>query len=253
MEKEFDTPPEEKLFKEFLAWMENTKRLYRDFEREGVPIPKTLIRVLINSDQNSQKKSVRKTRLRRPEEPDRPTRAGDDWIWIEAKEASLRTIVLSILNEGKTIPIKELISRVRGILPDPNEGSIYNLAGQEEKIQKTDQGWKLAENIEAPILNGKYIWGTPTVLQKQDVAAFRRMVIRYLLETSPDGLQIMQVVRQLEGAEWLKDVPLSKDLIKADLFLMKKEKRARQIGNTKKWTLIKSSDKEKDNAPKLLS
>jgi hypothetical protein len=67
------------------------------------------------------------------------------------------------------------------------------------------------------------------------------MVVRYLLETSPDGLQIMQVYRQLKDAEWLK-VPLSKDLIKADLLIMKEEKKVRPIGNSKKWTLCKTPD-----------
>ena len=226
MEKEFYAPPEERLFREFLSWVELAKKLWREFEEEGIPVPGTLKRVLTDTSHDPPRKILRKTLLRKPEEPEKPTKAGDDWLWLDAKETSLRTVVLAILNEGKALPIKEIISRVKELLPESNEGSIYNLGGQEEKMQKTEQGWTLKNNTEAPILYKNYIWGSPDLLQKQDLAAFRRMVVRYLLETSPDGLQIMQIYRQLVGTDWLKKVPLSKDLVKADLFLMKKEKQA---------------------------
>ncbi len=248
MENEFHTPPEEKLFREYLTWLELTKKLWKEFEQEGFPIPPTLKRALTDTNYNLSKKSSKKTHLKKPDEPEKPIGTNENWLWIGAREASLRTVVLSILNEGKALSIKELIRRTKEILPELNEGSIYNLGTQEEKILKTDEGWTLRSNTKAPILYKSYIWGLPNLLQKQDLAAFRRMVIRYLLETSPYGLQMMEIYRLLEGVDWLK-VPLSKDLVKADLFLMKKEKKVRRLsGKSKKWTINKIPSKEEGNA-----
>jgi hypothetical protein len=147
-------------------------------------------------------------------------------------------MVLAFLNEGKSVPIKEIIKRVKEIHPDSNEGSIYNLAMQEKRIEKTDDGWKLKDGAEAPILFKNHIWSPARLFQKQDLAAFRRMAVIYLLNVSPDGLQIMQVYRQLREAGWL-NTPLSKDLIKADLFLLKTEKKVKRLGNSKKWIINK--------------
>jgi hypothetical protein len=242
MTKEFNGPPEERLFRDFLSWLESARRLWREFEKEGVQVPATLIRLLSDTNHNPTKRKIRRTVLRKPEEPEKPKQAGDDWLWLDAKEASLRTVVLAVLNEGNPLPIKEVINKVKEILPNSNKGSIYNLGAQEDRIQKTDQGWTLRNDARAPVLYKNFVWGSPELLQKQDLAAFRRMAVRYLLETSPDGLQIMQVYRQLEGSDWLK-VPLSKDLIKEDLFLMRNEKKVRQLGGkSKKWTINKNSE-----------
>jgi len=238
MTNQFYIPPEEKLYKALLEWISAGRKLWTEFDQEGIAVPPTLKRALADVNQDSTSNQVRKIPLRPPDRPERPPIANDDWLWIEVREASLRTIVLAILNEGKAIPIKELINRVKEIFPDSNEGSIYNLC-REKRIQRTDQGWTLKSGVEAPVFYKKYIWSPVNLLQKQDLAAFRRMAIRYLLATSPDGLQIMQVYRELKSAEWLK-APLSKDLIKADLFVMKDEKRVKQLGNSKKWTLVKN-------------
>src|SRR3989338_960103 len=230
-------PPEAKAYTAFLAWLDEGKKVWSIFDEEGVPVPSTLKRAL--SDVNSSSKNqVMRTPVREPEKPEMPPQAHEDWLWIEVKDASLRTLVLAILNEGKSLPIKDIIKRVKQIDPNANEGSIYNIGSQEEKMQKTDEGWwRLQDGVEAPILFKNHIWAPADLFQKQDLAAFRRMAVRHLLAISSDGLQIMQVYRQLKDADWLR-TPKSKDLIKADLLIMKKEKRVKTLGHSKKWTLI---------------
>jgi hypothetical protein len=232
-------PPEAKAYAAFLAWLEEGKKVWVTFEHAGVPVPATLKRALTDATQNSTSNKVRRTPARQPDRPEMPPQAHDDWLWVDVKDASLRTIVLAILNEGKLLSIKDVINRVKQIDPQANEGSIYNLGSQEEKIQRTDEGWKLKEGEDAPILYKNYIWAPMDTFQKQDIAAFRRMAVRHLLAISPDGLQIMQVYRQLQDADWLK-TPKSKDLIKTDLLIMKADKKVRTMGNSKKWTLNES-------------
>lgn len=238
MTNEFFTPPEERLYKAFLEWLDSGKKLWVGFEQEGMPVPVTLKRALTDINQGSTNKQVRRTPMRKPDRPESPPQASDDWLWLNLQDTSLRTIVLAILNEGKAVPVKEIINRIKEIFPDANEGSVYNIGAQEKKIQRTDQGWELKKATEAPVLYKEYVWGAANVFQKQDLAAFRRMAVRYLLATSPDGLQIMQVYRQLKGTDWLK-TPLSKDLVKDDLLLMKEQRMVKTLGNSKKWTLVK--------------
>ena len=232
-------PPEAKVYEAFLRWLEEGKRVWGLFDQEGVPVPETLKIALTDPTKTgSNSHQFRPARLRAPERPAPPPGAGYDWIWIDAKEAMLRTVVLAILHEGITISVKDLTTRVKKILPDTNEGSIGNIGTylDGKQISRTEKGWTLKEGVEAPVLYEGYIWAPPALLTKQDLAAFRRMAIRHLLGISPDGLQVMQVYRQLKSADWLK-TPLSKDLVKADLFVMQDEKKVKRFGSQRKWTL----------------
>ncbi len=205
--------------------------------------PDVLRRVLSDTSKGgSSSLHHRPSRLRMPAKPPMPTQAGDDWLWVEAKEAMLRTVVLAVLNEGKTISVKELAGRVKQILPDAHEGSIANIGTSLDGklIHRTDQGWTLKEGEQAPVLYKNCIWAPAALLQKQDLASFRRMAIRHLLSTSSDGLQVMQVYRQLQQADWL-NTPLSKDLVKADLFVMQEEHKVKRYGSSRKWMLRESS------------
>jgi hypothetical protein len=240
-------PPEAKAYKAFLHWLAEGRKVWETFDQEGVPIPETLKRALTDKDakQGPNKGHSRPTRLRPPEAPEKPRKADDDWIWNEASEASFEALVLAILSEGKPLPIKELITRVKQFHPNLNEGSLYNVVGrlnEENKIQKGHEGWHLKNNSETtPILHKGHIWAPRNLLQKQDLAAFRRMAIRHVLGIRSDGLQVMQIFRELEGADWL-DTPLSKDLVKADLSVMKKEGKVKRFGSEKKWKLDNSNE-----------
>ncbi|MDO8527162.1 MAG: hypothetical protein Q7T03_05680 [Deltaproteobacteria bacterium] len=237
MSNDFQLPPEAKAYQAFLNWLEEAKKVWILFEQEGVQVPESLRRVMDNN--NSDGGQTRPMALRPPEHPSMPSEAKSDWYWIKANEAVLMTVVLAIIKQEKIISTKDLITKVKKILPSQNEGSIYNVGANREgkDISRAEDGWSLKEGIDAPILYEGYIWAPKRLLQKQDLAAFRRMAVRHLLASSSDGLQIMQVYRQLDSVNWLK-TPLSKDLIKADLFAMKEDKRVKQQGNSKKWILI---------------
>ena len=230
-------PPEAKAYKAFLDWLDAGKKVLELFDQSGVAVPPTLKHAILeNVDQaDGSSSKPRPSTVRAPDRPESPPQAKDGWLWIDAGDAMVRTVFLAVLNEGIPLTIKALADRVQTFLPNANRGSIYNNAAQLKgrSIQKTGKAWSLIPNIQAPILFNGRIWAPKEILSEQDLAAFRRMAVRHLLGISKDGLQVMQAFRQLEGADWLH-AQLSKDLIKADLLVMKKEKKSASNGKFKK-------------------
>jgi len=223
--------PEAKIFKTFIDWLEQGKKICLMFEQSGIPVPAELVRAFKN-----EKHVASALIIARPERPEAPATAESDWFWIDAKEVVLNTLVAAILNEGDAVTSKELINRIKMIGHDAKEGSIYNVGSNDNRIIKAKDGWMLRNGIKAPILHKRHVWGRKDVFQKQDLASFRRMAIRHLLTMSDGGLQIMQIFKQLQNVTWL-NTPLSKDLVKADLFVMEKESKVRRKGS-RKWVIL---------------
>jgi hypothetical protein len=126
--------------------------------------------------------------------------------------------------------------------PNVNQGSIYNIGPRLESqglIERAAAGWRLLDISRAPILTDTVAWGPHQgIFNKHEVAAHRRIAIMHLLESSSDGLQTMQITRHLKTWDFCK-APVDKDLVKWDITCLRKGKLVRQIGNTRKWTLIK--------------
>ncbi len=228
--------PDVKATQAFLSWVEEGKKVWDMYEQSGLSVPPTLKRAFSEELSSTGKNRIRPASVRPPDRPDAPSGTEDDWIWIPAKDVSARMLVLALLNGKNPIPVRDIINSVKEILPTTPDGSVYNIGAQEKKIQKTDDGWKLIAGAKAPVLHKSFVWGPREVFQKQDLAAFRRFGIRHLLAITPGGLQVVQISKQLQNADWLR-TPLSKDLVKLDLFLMKKHTMVKQQGNSKKWIL----------------
>jgi hypothetical protein len=230
--------PTEQAFEAFLQWKDQGRKVSSLLQSAGMTIPDELSRAISNNPADGD--TSRRILIPAPKSPPRPPEAKDEWFWIKPSDASVRTLALAVLSDGKNWPVKDIIKRVRKYLPTQNAGSVYNVGAQLEGtlIKKNDDGWSLIGE-EAPLFFEDYLWGPESVFREQDLASFRRMAVRYILEMNQDGLPLMQVFKQLNGVNWLR-TPKSKDLIKADLKEMKKDGLARQLGSSKRWTVYDS-------------
>ncbi|MDP3542507.1 MAG: hypothetical protein Q8T11_08600 [Elusimicrobiota bacterium] len=236
MEEDRPQSTEEQTFSAYNQWVSEGRRVRVLFERMGFPIPLPLKSAL---GQGAATSPTRVTRIPPPERPNSPTQAKGSWQWLPVAKASVRTVFLSILNEGKPLLLRDIADRIQRLLPKSNPGSVYNIPAQiSEKIEKVGKEWRLKAGQDAPILYSGYVWAPREQFQATDLAEIRRLAIAHLLSISSGGLQIMQIYNQLkEGADWL-DTPNSKDLIKTDLAIMKGDGIVKRVGNSNKWTLV---------------
>lgn len=219
--------------------MEEAQKTKAMFVRAGLPIPATLWRMFGES-----KPSARGTEgaINVPpiEEPNRPAGVDQDWIWIAIPDAITITLVKAIMGRaGKALRPKEIVQQVQAIRPELSTGGVYNTAKylvNADLLDRTDEGWALKGNPAVPILNGKYLWAPPDILQKQEVAAHRREAILHILKVFKTGLQILQIVEMLKRMTQCR-APVSKDLVKVDMEVMQDEKKVRKAGSSKKWVL----------------
>ena len=65
------------------------------------------------------------------------------------------------------------------------------------------------------MIDGEYVWGSPDIFHKQELAAHRRYIIKHILGVV-GPLQMMQVVHHLSAYEGCK-APVNKDLVKLDI------------------------------------
>lgn len=180
-----------------------------------------------------------------PPDVSRPPGVADGWIYVPKAALTPQTVVLGLLREvGVPLPVKQVVTAVRATGCEANDGSIANIGtrlASQGVITRSDSGWSLVDKEKAPILNGKYAWGTADMFMKQEVAARRRDAILHMLKLFPAGLMSLQIVEQLEGCAWLK-TPLSKDLVKMDMEDLKRDGLVRRSGTTKKWVLAEGNE-----------
>jgi hypothetical protein len=141
---------------------------------------------------------------------------------------------------------KEVVGRVKELLPDVSSGSIANIGTRLDKtnvILRDDRGWELLSPEDAGVIFNSHLWAPASVLSSQELAAYRREAILHLLSLNKTGLQATQVEEQLQHCTWLQ-APVSKDLVKVDLEVLASDKKIRRRGNTRKWELVPEDAKE---------
>ena len=222
-------------------WVDDAKKVKTAFERASLPLPPTLARALGHEDA-SKRRSPAAIRV---EEPERPVEAKEGWVWLPITEALTISLVKAVLRgeEGPVKP-KDVIDRIADLRNDLASGGVYNSAPRlirDEIIEKVDGMWRLIAPDRCPVIKDVHLWGNPENLQKQEVAAHRRLLIVHLLEVFPGGLQVLQVVEQLKKMEQCKS-PVTKDLVKADMTAMQDDKRVKRAGNSKKWVLTNQEE-----------
>jgi hypothetical protein len=168
-----------------------------------------------------------------------PTRAGKEWISIPVRECTATTVTLAVLEKaGIPMRSRDVKDGVIGLLPSATDAVVANIGTRlrDSTIRIDDEGWSLSDLNNAAILDGDYLWGPPSVFQKQEIAAHRREAIILVLERYPSGLQIVQIVDELRRLGWVK-APINKDLVKDDVQKLAEAGKIRRRGNSGKWEI----------------
>jgi hypothetical protein len=163
-----------------------------------------------------------------------------EWVSIPAKKAIATSLVLACLRmKGGRAKVREILDFVSEILPDVIQGTIANVGTRlvaEKIIRRDSDGWVLL-NFEAAgyVLEDRY-WAPAEIMLKQELAAYRREAILYILQSFKSGLQTVQIVERLRELTWMK-APVNKDLLKADMEILEADGKVKHSGNSKKWVL----------------
>ena len=240
---------EEEAYKSMPALLEQARICQQLHERAGLALPDRIQRLLGTSTNGTGKghEVQRSTTIIPALNHPKPKEATGDWISIEAKDAQATTVALAALR-GEAMPVraKDVTAKVAAFLPNVTGGTLANAGTrlvEEGIIERTEDGWKLLKPTSAGLIHEGRLWGTPSIFPKQEIASHRREAILHILKHFPGGLQIVQIVEQLNTCSWVH-APVNKDLLKADVQILFDGKKIRRVGNTRKWTLARSEELE---------
>jgi hypothetical protein len=222
---------------------EESRRL---FERANLAIPETLKRLF-----GSNGTSPYPARMYIPpiERHRRPPEAFDNWLSIPIRDATPTSIVKAILrSNAEPVSPKRMVEFVTAYLPSVPAGTVYNVGARlakAGKLYRDSSGWTLKDNEKEKtgILYEGFLWGPEDAFEKFELATHRREAITHLLGLNKSGLQIVQVVENLQGCTWVH-APVNKDLLKTDFEELRKAEKVRRVGNSKKWELAPESKVE---------
>jgi len=213
---------------------EESRRL---FERASLAIPETLKRLFGSNGTGSFS-----ARMYIPpiERRTRPLEAFDNWLSIPVRDATPTSLVKAFLRSN-TEPVspKRMVELVTAHLSSVPAGTVYNVGARLSttgKIHRDSSGWTLKDKEKAGIIHDAFLWGPEDIFEKSELAAHRREAIIHLLSLNKSGLQIVQVVENLQGCVWVH-APVNKDLLKADFEELRNAGKVRRVGNSKKWEL----------------
>jgi len=236
---------EQEALRSLVELLDQAKKCQMLYERAHMALPEPLKRVLGMNGVGGERSIT--SHIPPPERPPIPPDAEGDWIWIDAKAATPTTLALAILREAK-VPVraKDIVERVTDILPEASRGGIANLGNRLDEagtIRRTDEGWLLLKPEAAGLLYKGNLWGPQTAFGKMELATHRRDAILHILQSSPSGLQIVQLVGELQRCPWVH-APVNKDLLKEDMEILQSKKKVRRRGHSKKWEIIPAHEKE---------
>lgn len=227
------------LYESFAALLRRAEELAAAFQDAGIQTPEPLKRLFDEDQKEDDSKAVQLPLIPPIRRENIPTDAGKDWISIWAQEGTPTSVTLALLRGSKEpVRPRDLNQRVLEILPDATAGSVANIGTRlgGSVIDRGEDGWSLARIDSAPVLFDGFLWGPPSVFQKQEIAAHRREALLYVLERFPSGLQIVQIADELKKLGWVK-APINKDLVKDDVNVLAKEQKIRRRGNSGKWEI----------------
>lgn len=240
--------PEEKFKAEMFAYqsftklLEDAKACVDAFYRANLEVPIPLKRLMGLGVENE---GFHQLALISPIKREHiPTEAGTDWISIPVDQCLPTTVTLAVLRrEGGRMKSRDVKDAVCAMVPNTSPTAVANIATRlkDNLIGMGEDGWELLDQDSAPVIDNGYLWGPPSVFQKQEVAAHRREAIQRILENYPSGLQIVQIVDELKRLPWVK-APVNKDLLKEDMAAMQKDGTARRRGNSGKWELGREAE-----------
>lgn len=231
---------EERAYERLRDLLADARDVRAIFEAANLPLPPSLRRLFGDADSGDRNGAIGQIRIPPLKSPPRPRDVPADWIWIPLRDASPQTIVLALLRPRQEFtPAKQIAEEVTERKPDCNLGSVYNIGPRLQErgvIERDERGWRLTNSSSMPTLEGEHVWWKPQEFTKQELAAHRRLAIIHLLSAFSDGLQTMQITRQLQDSDLCK-APVNKDLVKMDMEALLAEKKVRRIA--RKWTVAR--------------
>lgn len=233
-----DPQAERDALKSLLELMEAADRCKQLYARAQMEAPEPLRRFLgLNRSQGEPKPALTVPDL----EFKRPSEYQTGWISVAAASASPPSIVLAVLRKaGHPLRAKDVVERMRSLVPDINAGSVANagtkLEGEKVILRKAD-GWILMNSDMAPVMFEDRLWGPVAIFGVYELAAYRRDAVLHLLRLVPNGLQTSQLLEQLSNAPWMKDVTINKEVVQGDTEVLQEERRIRRRGASRKWEL----------------
>ena len=238
---------EQEAYQSYMALLDQARKCADLYSRAELDLPERVQRLLGMIEGGARKMTSQKAgaHIQPPERINPPKEAPLDWISIDAKKGTVSTVMLAILRAANGVPVrsKEVVEGVCAVLTGADPGSVAN-AGTRlfgEVIERTDDGWRLLKPERATILHGGRLWGLPSSFASPEIAAHRRDGILHILKAFPTGLQTVQIVEQLKNCSWVK-APVSKDLLKADMHILRADGKVRQVSHTKKWQISEKGE-----------
>jgi hypothetical protein len=242
---------EQEAYQSVTALLELARKCEQLHQRAGLALPDRIQRLLgvSGSNGNGKSTSVARTVAQIPgPDQNRPKSVASECISINTREAIVTTLVLAILKEANGEPVRprDITDRVMKLRPDSTSGSVANSGTRlvaDGVVERTDDGWKLLKPERAATIQDGLLWGSPDIFIPAEIAAYRRAAILHILKHYPKGQQIIQIVEALNDSSWFH-ATANKDMLKADMQDLLKNRKVRRVGNTRKWQLAPSERAE---------
>ena len=225
---------EQEALRSLMDWLDQARKIQTLYERAHMALPEPLKRVLGMNVANDKSSS---SQVAPPEKPPMPPEAEADWIYISQGDATPTSVVLAVLRAaGAPLRAKTVAELVMEILPAVPYGTIANVGSRlnGKEIERSEDGWRLLHPENAGVIYKGYFWAPPSLFDKFEVAAHRRDAIMHILESSPMGLQTLQILGELQKCSWVH-APINKDLVKEDMEFLQRKDKVKRRGNSKKW------------------
>jgi len=222
------------VLRDYLAWEDRGHDFQRRFSAVRLTIPEKLRRFLGELDTEAGTPTLVIPPMKRPFAA--PLNWNESWIWIPAKEAEVKTVILAFLRTlGGAVPSRTVVHQVCEIA-GTSEGTVANAGTQLHRdglIERSSGAWSVIDT-HGPILFESYVTGPSSAFGQYDLAAFRRMAIKHILRVV-GPLQAAQIVQFLARCDWVAE-PKDKDVVKLDLIALSNAESATR-NSAKKWVL----------------
>jgi len=222
----------------FSGLLKQAKECRSLYEAAGIDLPERLQRFLSEGVPAASRTKESPGVIVKPmPSPSRPSGVPPEAIWLPVRQLTATTMVRAMLREHGTSSARAIIDLCAASEYELGPGTLANIGtrlSDAGEINRDGGKWTLRPDIAVPVVLDRIGWAKPDVFDKNERANFRRLCIAHILKLFPDGLQILQLTRQLEKADWVH-APVSKDLIKTDMQTLMGEGLAKRVGNSGKW------------------
>ncbi len=210
-------------------------------ERAGLSLPHRIQRMLgLISESSGSTPSGMSSRVPKPERGNVPSGAEPDWISIPLTDGIVATLTLALLRANGPMKSKDVQDRIVDLKPETKPGSVANVGTRfkaNATIMSTPDGWQLLKPESAAIIHEGKLWGPAVVFTPPELATYRREAILHILKYFASGLQVVQIVQEINSCDWWTSGTVNKDMLKADLPILAELGKLIQVGQSRKWKL----------------